>query len=182
MSKVDPEELARLIATVSLGDRRAFSDLYDLASPQVFGVAMRMMKDRAAAEDVLQEAFMKIWRHAGQFSAGGMHPMSWMLTIARNTAIDKLRRVRQAEDLADWDDRLSDNGPTPEQAVLANAERERIFLCMGELKSERAKAVQWAYLDGFSYAELAEKLDVPLNTVRTWLRRSLISLQECMAR
>ena len=178
----DDEDLMKLISRAALGDRKAFSSLYDCTSAKLFGVCLRLMKDRASAEDVLQETYMKIWRSADQYATKGTKPMAWMITIARNTAIDRLRRVRQTDDLADWEDRLSDSGPTPEQATLASAELDRINLCLGELKSERALAVRGAYLEGFSYAELATKLDVPLNTVRTWLRRSLTSLQECMSR
>lgn len=176
------EQLEDLIAKVSLGDRKAFSKLYDATSAKLFGVALRILKNRASAEDVLQETFMKVWRYADKYAANGMSPMTWMITIARNTAIDRLRRRRDADDVDRLSDRLSDYGPTPEDTAVARSEATRIAGCLGELESEKSTAVKGAYLDGLSYADLSQMLDVPLNTIRTWLRRSLIALKECMSR
>lgn len=177
-----PSQLEDLIAKTSLGDRRAFSALYDATSAKLFGVALRILKDRAGAEDVLQETYMKIWRYAGRYAANGTSPMTWMITIARNTAIDRLRRWRATETVDETADPLPDRGPTPEQTAVARSEAARITSCLAELEDDRAQAVRWAYLDGFSYADISTRLDKPLNTIRTWLRRSLISLRECMSR
>lgn len=125
---------------------------------------------------------MKIWRYSGNYASGGISPMTWLITIARNTSIDKLRANRPSEDISNMDDALAAPGLTPEQAVIAGGEAMRIAVCLGELDDPRDRAVRGAYLEGRSYAELAETLDVPLNTVRTWLRRSLISLKECMSK
>ncbi|MFC4669931.1 sigma-70 family RNA polymerase sigma factor [Seohaeicola nanhaiensis] len=176
------ETLEALIGKVALGDRRAFSALYDATSAKLFGVALRILNDRAGAEDVLQETYMKVWRYADRYAANGMSPMTWLITIARNTTIDRLRRNRETEDVDALADRLSAKGPTPEQTAVARSEAGRIARCLGELDPQRSAAVRWAYLDGLSYSELSKKLDVPLNTIRTWLRRSLQSLQECMDR
>ncbi len=123
---------------------------------------------------------MKVWRYAGNYQSGGISPMTWLITIARNTSIDKLRATRDTDDIADMEGTLAGPGLTPDQAVIAGGEAKRIAVCLGQLDDPRDKAVRGAYLEGRSYAELAETLDVPLNTVRTWLRRSLISLKECM--
>lgn len=176
------DKLESLIANVALGDRRAFSALYDATSAKLFGVALRILNNRASAEDVLQETYMKVWRHADRYAANGMSPMTWLITIARNTAIDRLRRSREGDDVDSMADRLSDSGPTPEQAAIARSDAARIRQCLGELEPQKSAAVRWAYLDGMSYAELSKRLDVPLNTIRTWLRRSLLALQECMSR
>ena len=176
------EEIEDLIGKVSLGDRQAFGRLYDLTNAKLFGVALRVLKDRASAEDVLQETYMKVWRRADRYARGGTSPMTWLITIARNTAIDKLRARRDSDDIDAMADMLPGSGPTPEQVAVAAGEAGRIADCLGELESPRDKAVRGAYLEGLSYAELSERLDVPLNTVRTWLRRSLISLRECMER
>ncbi|GHF63760.1 sigma-70 family RNA polymerase sigma factor [Seohaeicola zhoushanensis] len=176
------DNLERLIGNVALGDRKAFSALYDATCTKLFGVALRILNDRASAEDALQETYMKVWRHADRYAANGLSPMTWLITIARNTAIDRLRRVQSAEDVDAMAERLSDKGPSPEQAVVARSEAGRIARCLDELDPKHAAAVRWAYLDGLSYADLARKLDTPLNTIRTWLRRALLSLQECMSR
>ncbi|MCB1340517.1 MAG: sigma-70 family RNA polymerase sigma factor [Pseudooceanicola sp.] len=174
------DTIEALIGKIALGDRKAFSALYDATSAKLFGVALRILNDRARAEDVVQETYMKIWRHAGRYGANGLSPMTWLITIARNTAIDHLRRVQGGDDAGL--DRLTDRGATPEETAEARSEAARIVACMGELEPQKADAVRWVYLNGLSYAELAQKLDAPLNTVRTWLRRALISLRECMAR
>lgn len=178
----EAKEIEQMIARVSLGDRAAFSQLYDATSSKLFGVALRVLNNRANAEDVLQETFMKIWRHADRYSANGLSPMTWLITIARNTAIDRLRATRDASDVDDLADRLAAPGPTPEQSAVAAGEAARITACLDELDGDKSQAVRGAYLQGLSYAELAERFSVPLNTMRTWLRRSLINLKECLER
>ncbi len=176
------KEIETLIGQVSLGDRQAFSRLYDLTSAKLFGVCLRVLNNRASAEDVLQETFMKVWRYADRYARGGTSPMTWLITIARNTAIDKLRAQRDSEDIDGMADTLPSSVPNPEQIAVAVGEAGRITDCLAELEEPRDKAVRGAYLEGLSYAELSEKLNVPLNTIRTWLRRSLISLRACMER
>ena len=107
--------------------------------------------------------------------------MSWLITIARNTAIDRLRQRKAHSDLSDYDDRIAAPGPSPEQSAVAASESRRIVACLDTLESDRRDAITGAYLDGSSYKELAEKFNVPLNTMRTWLRRGLASLRECMS-
>jgi RNA polymerase sigma-70 factor, ECF subfamily len=175
-------DIEELIARVALGDRVAFSSLYDATSAKLFGVVLRVLGDRASAEDVVQEAYMKIWRHAGRYRANGLSPMTWLITIARNTAIDRRRQGRAVLDLDDVADHLTAPGPNPEQSAVAADEARRIAACLDELEADRGAAVRGAYLDGQSYAELAERFAVPLNTMRTWLRRSLVTLRDCMAR
>ncbi len=175
-------EIEALIARVALGDRGAFSTLYDLTNAKLFGVCLRVLGNRARAEDVLQETYIKVWRHATKYASNGMSPMTWLITIARNTAIDRLRASRQTQEIEGVADRLVAPGPTPEQTAVARGEAARIADCLGQLAPPRDKAVRGAYLEGLSYAELAETFGVPLNTIRTWLRRSLISLRECLER
>jgi RNA polymerase sigma-70 factor (ECF subfamily) len=177
----DTTQLEDWIARVALGDRVAFSRLYDATSAKLFGVCLRILNNRASAEDALQESFMKVWRNADRYRSNGMSPMTWLITIARNTAIDRLRR-RRASGPEDVIEQVPDSAPTPEASAIAQSEAERIVACLKELDEPRAAAVRGAYLDGLSYADLADKLSVPLNTIRTWLRRSLIALQACMQR
>lgn len=174
------DALERTLALIALGDRKAFSALYDATSAKLFGVCLRILKDRATAEDALQESFMKVWRYADRYTPEGASPMTWMISIARNTAIDKLRAARPTEDVTELAEVLPSSDPTPEQAALAGAQLGQITACLNQLDDPRDRAVRGAYLEGLSYAELADSLQVPLNTIRTWLRRSLIALRECM--
>ena len=176
------QEIEDLISRVALRDRRAFSALYDNTSAKLFGVVLRVLNDRASAEDVVQDAYMKIWRHAGRYSANGMSPMTWMITIARNTAIDRIRKTRATVDLDGVAEHLTAPGPNPEQSAVAAGEAKRIATCLDQLAQDKGSAVRGAYLEGRSYADLAAAFNVPLNTMRTWLRRSLQTLQECMAK
>ncbi len=179
---MDTQHIENLMARVQLRDRAAFADLYSATSAKLFGVCLRVLKDRALAEDVLQDAFVKIWNKADKYRVTGHSPMTWLITVARNQAIDRLRAAGPATSDIDDVAPISAPGPGPEGQVIAADEARRVIACLGELDSDRAAAVRGAYLDGQSYADLAERFNVPLNTMRTWLRRSLTNLKECMAR
>ena len=176
-------DLEALIARCGLGDKRALGDLYEATSAKLFGICLRVLDDRAAAEDVLQEVYVKVWHASDRYAANGLSPISWLATIARNAAIDRLRQRRaRREEGADAIPEMRDRAATPEQAALAAGEARRIAACMAELEDARRDAVRGAYLEGRTYAELAAAAGVPLNTMRTWLRRALIALRECLAR
>ena len=182
MSDGDRERIEQLLSRVALGDRAAFGELFDTYAPKLFGLCLRVLKDRAAAEDAVQDAFVKVWRHAGRFEVTDHHPMSWLITIARNTAIDRLRAQKTNEDIDDHSHYLASTATGPEGASIAASDAARIRACLDELPPDRRDAVRRAYLDGDSYADLAEHFGIPLNTVRTWLRRGLMALRECMSR
>ncbi len=173
-------ETARLLSRVAMGDRIAFRALYESTSPKLFAVCMRLMKDRHDAEEALQEAFMRIWQKAGKFASSGAPAEGWLVTVARNHCIDRLRVKKGGEVPIDEVFDLADDAPSPEKVAASRSEAGRIDACMEELEEDRAAAVRGAYLDGLSYQELAQKYAVPLNTMRTWLRRSLLKLRECL--
>ena len=178
----DREEIERLIAQVALGDRAAFEALYDRVSAKLFGVCLRVLDTRAAAEDAMQDSFVKIWNNSDRYQANGLSPMTWLITIARNTAIDRLRATRKGhQDIDTPGLELAAPGPNPEQSAVAASEATRLSNCLDDLEADRSAAVRGAYLDGDSYADLAQRFNVPLNTMRTWLRRGLMSLRECMS-
>ena len=179
---MSPAEIEALIARVALRDRKAFAELYDVTAPKLMAVALRVLKDSAQAEDAMQDAYVKIWTHADRFAVTGHSPMTWLVTIVRNTAIDRLRTRRPMADIADLAEVVADGRPDAEARAIARSEAARIAACMAELDPDRRRAVRAAYLDGASYADLAAALGVPLNTIRTWLRRSLIRLRECLSR
>jgi len=173
-------DIAALIPRVALGDRAAFTRLYDATSAKLFGTALRILKQRAEAEEAVQEIYLKIWQRAGQYQQSAYSPMSWLIAIARNHALDTLRARRPVSDDIDKVLDHADDGPNPEQATMASSERQQIDFCLNKLDPDKANAVRGAYLDGFTYEELANRYATPLNTMRTWLRRSLLQLRDCL--
>ncbi|WP_366513855.1 sigma-70 family RNA polymerase sigma factor [Planktotalea sp.] len=151
---------------------------------ETFGVSLRVLKNTAQAEEALQNTYLKIWRNASRYQVNGLSPMSWLITIARNTAVDSLRAQKNVEISGGSDlmDTFADSQPGPEDLAIANSENEVLRVCLAELDDAQAAAIRGAYLDGKTYAELASDAKVPLNTMRTWLRRSLIKLRECLTR
>lgn len=174
------EHIETLLGRVVLKDRAAFIDLYDRTSAKLFGVCLRILKDRAEAEEAVQEAFVKIWNNADRYKPGGFSPISWMVAIARNHSIDRLRKRRGGHVEIDEAVQIPDTGPGPEAQLIAADTGRRIATCLEGLPDDRADAVRGAYLEGYSYAELAERHSVPLNTMKTWLRRSLLALRDCL--
>lgn len=178
----DVAELQELLAQVALRDRAAFQELYRRSSPKLFAICLRILKDQQEAEDALQEVFVKIWHNADRYAAPLASPQAWMNAVTRNLAIDMLRRRRPGGGEMDAAERLADDRPGPEEAAVMRSEGRRIEACLAQLDPDRAEAVRLAYVEGASYVELAERFDVPLNTMRSWLRRSLIKLRECLTR
>ncbi len=176
-----PDDISALLGRVALGDRNAFNTLYTATSAKLFGICLRVLKNRTDAEDVLQEAYVKIWNNAGRYRTTGYSPITWLVAIARHQAIDRLRARRPDADELAAAEEVADEAATPEQSLLASGEGGRLRLCLERLPPDRAEAIKAAYIEGYSYQELAERLDQPLNTIRTWLRRSLTSLRECLS-
>jgi RNA polymerase sigma-70 factor (ECF subfamily) len=176
------EEIAALIGRVAIGDRKAFEALYRVTGPKLFSICLRILKDRTEAEEALQEVYIKIWQRASAFAATSGAPSSWLAAIARNQAIDTLRSRKPVADELDSAYDLADGDLNPEEQTVIRDEGRRIDTCMEELEADRAVAVRRAYVEGLSYLELAAQFGVPLNTMRTWLRRSLLKLRECMER
>ncbi|MGV6848174.1 MAG: sigma-70 family RNA polymerase sigma factor [Marinibacterium sp.] len=180
-ARPEPDDpLDHLIPRIALGDRGAFDALYARTSGRLFAVAVRIMKNRAEAEDVLQEAFIRIWQRADRFRPGRAPAISWLVTLTRNLAIDRLRARKAPVAPMELAEDIADAAPTPEAAAAASQERARIEACLDELEDRRAEAVRSAYLEGYSYQDLADRFGTPLNTMRTWLRRSLIRLRDCL--
>lgn len=177
-----PADIERLIARTALRDTSSFSALYDATHRKLFGVCLRVLNNRGDAEEVLQEVYIRIWHKADSYAVTGHSPMTWLITVARNLSIDRLRtRKVQTQDIDTVFD-LADDRPGPEAQVMARSQRSQIEACLDELPQDRADAVRQAYLDGETYKELAARHGVPLNTMRTWLRRSLQKLKDCLTR
>jgi len=179
------DPVADLLSRCAAQDRAAFRLLYRETSAKLMGVTLRMLGQRAEAEDALQEVYTRVWLRAGRFDPAKGRGMTWLIAIARNLAIDRLRaRAADRGDPADGEvlDRAPDPAPRAETRMIAKGEAGRMADCFATLEADRAAAVRGAYLDGRSYAELAARHGVPLNTMRTWLRRSLLRLKECLDR
>lgn len=176
----ETSEIRDLLSRIALRDRAAFKLLYERTSAKLLGVTLRILSNRSEAEDALQEVFIKVWQRAEGYRPDTASPMTWLITIARNHAIDKVRARKAPHTDIDEALDISDAGMNPEQTAVNTDEGRRIDNCMGQLKPDRAEAVRRAYVEGESYTELADRLSVPLNTVRTWLRRSLLALRECL--
>ena len=172
--------MAELLRQVANGDRAAFRTLYHGTSDALFGVLMRMLRNRASAEDGLQEVFARIWQRAATYAESRGSGMTWMMTIARNYAIDQ-RRQKMFVPAEDIDvDQLVDPHLGPDVHLDAQGAVDKIIFCLGQLDVRQAACIKGAYLDGLSYADLAAQHVVPLNTMRTWLRRGLAKLRDCV--
>lgn len=175
-----PDPIADLLSRVALRDHKALAQLYEKTSAKLFGISLRILNNKADAEDVLQEVFVKIWNKADTFQTGRASAIAWLSMIARNQSIDKLRTRKPGDvDILERED-IADNTPSPEANAVRSNEYERLKNCLGQLNPDHAKAVKSTYLEGKSYQETADTLDKPLNTIKTWIRRSLISLQDCL--
>jgi RNA polymerase sigma-70 factor (ECF subfamily) len=184
-SHTDADEARqRLVeALVATGgeDRSAFRTLYRLTSAKLFGVCLRICGDRQAAEDVLSEVYLTIWKRAGAFEPGRASPISWLATIARNRAIDWRRSSGRApparvEDIAD----LADDRASAEDVMLVDQRAAQLHLCLDQLEQRQRDAIRTAFFDGLTYAELAARDAVPLGTMKSWVRRGLMRLKDCL--
>ena len=175
------DPVASLLFQVAAQDRAAFRDLYATTSSKLFGVLLRMLGERAEAEDALQEVFTRVWLRAARYDAARARGMTWLIAISRNLAIDRLR-ARPDSGIGDEAviDALPDLGSGVETRMIAAGEARRVADCFRTLEADKAAAVQGAYLNGLSYADLAVRHNVPVNTMRTWLRRGLLKLKECL--
>lgn len=175
---------ARLVeALVATGreDRTAFVALYRMTSAKLFGICLRICGDRQGAEEVLSEVYLLIWRRAGAFEPGRASPISWLATIARNRAIDWRRAAgRRASLPLDEAPEPVDPDPSAEERLLRSEEDRRLHLCLDQLEARQRGAIRTAFFDGASYTELAERQGVPLGTMKSWVRRGLMRLKDCL--
>ena len=181
-SSEDSLEVARLLAEVANGSRDAFESLYQRTSSKLFGVCVRLMPDRAEAEDVLQEVYVGIWHKAGQFDPARASPITWLAMIARNKAIDRLRTLPAANTQApvEMAERAVDPSLSPLGDAEASNDRVRLDQCMEQLDDRRRGLIRTAFFEGATYEELAARVGSPLGTVKSWIRRGLLQLRACL--
>ncbi len=171
-----------MLAAVAAGDRRAFAALFDRTSAKLNASVRRILRQDAAAEDAVQEAYLRIWRHAGDFDSEIASPIAWMTTIARHAAIDIVRRGAERVSAAGEtiDDAAAERIPDPSASQEPEATGSQLRSCLDQLPEDRRGMVLLAYCHGWSRDELARRFDRPVATVKTVLRRSLLALKECL--
>jgi RNA polymerase sigma-70 factor, ECF subfamily len=174
-------ELIELLADVATGDAAAFERLYDATRAKLYGVLIRILGRPELAEEVMQETYLKVWNTATTFDATVASPITWMVAIARNRAIDIVRKKSELS-IEDEPEALSIAADTPPPLARREMTEElkRLLACLGKLDPEKQRIVLLAYYSGWSRDQLARKLDIPVNTIKTWLRRSLLEIRGCM--
>jgi RNA polymerase sigma factor (sigma-70 family) len=176
------KELAAALVRVAAGDRAALRNVYQDTSAKLFGVCLRILKDRSEAEDVLQDVYVTVWRKAAAFDPGRASPITWLVAIARNRAIDRLRAsaLGRRMDPIEAADAVSDPAPAAVERIELAQQHQRLARCLEELEARHASAIRAAFLEGATYEELAASMRVPLGTMKSWIRRGLLKLRACL--
>lgn len=185
----DSAALQADMARLALGEHAALRRVYNATSAHLFGIALRILNRRDLAEDVLQEAFVNVWHHAGSYQAHQAQPMTWLISIVRNKALDQLRSGKRhvADSLdADTDDepeahQVADERPNPMQLLMQAAETMEIRTCMESLDASPRQCLALAYYHGMSQSEIAEHISAPIGSVKAWVRRGLERVKKCLS-
>jgi RNA polymerase sigma-70 factor (ECF subfamily) len=176
------------LAAVGRKDAAAFRSLYDATSSKLFGFALRILIKRELAEDVLQESFVSIWNNAAGYQSSLSAPLTWMTTIVRHKAFDLLRRTDHAVEIdADTFDKevmdaLESRDPTPIEALQLTDDAKDLARCLARLEGLHRQAIALAYYHDLSHREIAERMQLPMGTVKTWIRRGLECLRLCLSK
>jgi RNA polymerase sigma-70 factor, ECF subfamily len=179
----EPDAIAELMGRCALRDQRAFAELYRLSAAKLYGVAIRILRREDWAEEVLQESFVNIWNHIADYSAARSAPMTWMIAIVRNRALDWLRRPNFEQGSDDYDllvESVADEGPGPDIRLGDSRAAAALAECLKQLNGNQRQSIMLAYAHGLSHGELAQHLKEPLGTVKTWIRRGLEKLKLCI--
>jgi RNA polymerase sigma-70 factor, ECF subfamily len=179
--QVRNQKLETLLSACALGDRGAFEQLYRLTSPNLYSLLLRILNSEAWAQDCLQDAYVKIWNNAHSYRPYLAAPMTWMMTIARNQALDQLRRRRyevalNGQSIAE----TADNDPPPLENLMRSDQGRLLKRCLDQLGERQREMIALAYYKGLTHDELARQSDTPLGSVKTWIRRGLEALRRCL--
>jgi len=179
------DDLARWLARVALRDRAAFEQVYRATCTHLLGVAFRILNQRERAEEVLQESFMNVWHNAAGFNAAVATPMTWLINIVRNKAIDALRsgKTERGSTVGLDDEAMAvaaDEAQQPQRLLEQSFTRLKIDACMADLSAAQRQALALAYYRGMVHTEIAESIGAPLGTVKAWVRRGLDRLKGCL--
>jgi RNA polymerase sigma-70 factor, ECF subfamily len=173
-------ELVWLLAAVAKGDRAAFERLYAATCAKLYGVLLRILGSAALADEVFKETYLRVWNMAAKFDPTAASPITWMVAIARNRAIDIVRKSGNVLVDETPEALTAAEAPPPLARRDMSEELKKLLACLGRLDPEKQRIVLLAYYSGWSREQLAEKLDIPVNTIKTWLRRSLLEIHACM--
>jgi RNA polymerase sigma-70 factor (ECF subfamily) len=176
-------ERARLVSALHLaasGDASGLRLVYTLTCAKLFGICLRICGDRQAAEDILQDVYVKVWRRAASFDAERASPISWLAMIAHNAAIDWRRAQHLHGRLDDAAFTLADEAPLADAVAEGDEERRRLLACLDGLESNQSSAIRRAFLDGLTYQQLSDETNTPLGTIKSWIRRGMLKLKECL--
>lgn len=180
-ASIERAALATALKRVAEGDRSALQDVYRRTSAKLYGVALRIFPDGSDAEDVLQDAFINVWQRAGSFDPARASPITWLVTLVRNKAIDRLRaqgkRVTTPIEMAPD---IADERPDAEACLLGAESDARILACIQTLPAGDATLIRTAFFEGTTYADIAVRASSPLGTIKSRIRRALIKLRECL--
>ncbi len=173
--------LEPLLARVAEGDRAALERIYRQTSPKLFGVCLRILKDRNEAEDVLHEVYVSLWRRARSYDEAQGRAVAWLTTVTRNRAIDRLRaRASRRTSALPEGFEAPDEGPSAFARLASAEDASALHRCLGELDDRSRDAIRTAFFEGVTYEQLAQRWDVPLGTMKSWIRRGLIRLRGCL--
>jgi len=174
--------IAAALNRIPAGDRAALQTVYRLTSAKLFGVCLRILGERAEAEDVLQEVYVTVWRKAADFDANRASPMTWLIALARNRSIDRLRATRVNRNMAPIEGAtdVPDTTASADTALESVQEHARLHGCLDGLASHERAALRGAFFDGNTYDDLAKRMNVPLGTMKSWIRRAMIKLKACL--
>jgi len=180
----EPERLTQLLAAVSGGDQRAFAQLYEASSAHLFGLLLRILQRRDWAEEALQDCFLKVWQKSETYEPARGAPLTWLSTIARYRALDLLRMKRPEVEMPEEGEEpplaLADPAQDPVDRAIEGEGLGRLRDCMRGLQEEQRRSVLLAYYEGYTHQELAQAMQAPLGTVKSWVRRGLTRLRECL--
>ncbi len=180
-TSTETDTLEQLLARTGMGDRAAFARLYQQTAPRLFGLCVRLLRERSEAEDVLQEAFVSVWRRANRYNPALGGANTWLTAVVRNRAIDRLRQRREATNTNALEfERLADTSQGPDARAMASADYLRLERCLEQLDPKYSRSVRAAFFTGATYKELAERGEVPLATLKSWIRRALLQLRTCL--
>ncbi len=176
------EQLRNALIRLAAGERSALEEVYRSTSAKLFGICLRILGDRGEAEDALQDIYLTLWKRVGSYDPDRASPISWLAVLARNRAIDRLRsgKVRQGAVPVEAAGELTDTAPLTDEVLEMEQRDARIHHCLGTLEERQQDAIRTAFFDGMTYAELAQQQDVPLGTMKSWVRRGLIKLKKCL--
>jgi RNA polymerase sigma-70 factor (ECF subfamily) len=179
MSAGPPVTIDDMLVLVAGGDRAAFRALYAKAGPKLYAICLRMMRTKDQADDVFQEAFVKVWERSWQFDPEKGDALAWLATVTRHCALDRMRRMPKNH--VEIDASVAheiDSGTASYQPDVLEARGLR--LCLDDLREEHRHAVVLAYVHGLTHEELSERMGKPLGTIKSWVKRGLEQLKECM--